>query len=413
MNIKIIQIALIHLTVAACMYSILYYFNIIKLIPSNETLQNWDADWFHSIKSSGYLLINGERSNVAFFPLFSYLWRFSYLNATGISILNIGILILSLAILFHKTHHSLQFHLLILSISPFIFFSVPYSESLFFLFITLIISGHRKNNITMIFIGYFGASAVRSVGLLFIPAVVFIFFLDRNSEKNWKMSLASLSGIILGLGMVVLIQYYNTHQWFAFLKVQSYWGRDWHAPRLPLTTTFPNRTLSIDSMAYAVGLIAIFYCFFWFYQRVIYDRINNLDASNQSNPVFLSALCIAGITILDTCYTFLINDSSNIWSINRHILCTPFAIVLIVYWLKTFVRRFETFILAGIIVCVVLLTGLYRYPDQLLNYLLFFVPFILLKYFWQYNSLVYIAYFYNTFLQVIFFEDFLNGLWIG
>ena len=120
MNIKIIQIALIHLTVAACMYSILYYFNIIKLIPSNETLQNWDADWFHSIKSSGYLLINGERSNVAFFPLFSYLWRFSYLNATGISILNIGILILSLAILFHKTHHSLQFHLLILSISPFI-----------------------------------------------------------------------------------------------------------------------------------------------------------------------------------------------------------------------------------------------------------------------------------------------------
>jgi len=416
-NKKILLAASFHLIFAAILYLMLYQFNIITTFPTESNVLNWDAEWFNSIRLGGYEFKAKEICNLAFFPLFPYFWKWTWLNGIGISILNYVIFMFAIAYLLkHKELHYL-FLLCVFSTASFIFFALPYSESLFFLFSTLILRGYQENKRLNLIAGFFLASLVRSVAMIFVPAILIctLFSIKLNFNKRVLFTMfysimASLSGLFIS----AFVQYWQTHTWFYFLTVQKMWGREWMSPSFPLTSTYPERTLGLDGVAFVVGIAAIYFCFkyaFFFSKALI--RRRQIDFVIEP-MVFFSMIFLAGTTLLDTCFTFKIGFSSNIWSINRHILCSPFYIAFLIWLYKNYQpSKLEKIFFSSLIFSGIYLTGVYQYPNLTLYYLLFFFAFYLFKYWPSYSTYLVLFFFFSTLLQLLCYQDFFRHLWIG
>jgi hypothetical protein len=89
---------------------------------------NWDANHYNFIKEKGY-----QDFRLAFFPLFPIIWRFLDVGVYAIILINSLIFFTSFYILIkHLEIKGVKEILMYLSIPSFIFFYLPYSESIFF-----------------------------------------------------------------------------------------------------------------------------------------------------------------------------------------------------------------------------------------------------------------------------------------
>jgi hypothetical protein len=417
LNKKTISVAIVHLILAGTLFSILYYLNIVTTIPTESNVLNWDAEWFNSIRANGYEFKANQICNLAFFPLFPYFWKWTFLGGVHISIINCLIFIIALAYLLKDQALSYMLQLYIFSTASFIFLALPYSESLFFLFATLIIRGYKTESAPMMVIGFFFASLVRSIAMIFIPAIIICaFFLSETKMKKSviKISIYNILASLCGLLISAYIQYRQAGKWFYFLKVQKLWGREWHTPGFPLTSTYPERTMGIDSIAFIVGIFAICFCFKYALIFIKNHFTKDHIAFKIDVAVFFSIICLAGITILDTCFTFKIAGASNIWSINRHILCSPFYIVFLLWIYNTYnPGKGELRFILLLIITGIYFTGVYAYPNLALYYLMFFFALYVFKYCPSYQRYLILVYLFNTVTQILFYQDFLRNLWIG
>jgi len=378
-------------------------------IPSNYL--NWDAEWYLSIVLEGYSYIGNSTCNLAFFPVFPYLWKFSLLNEVGISIINFFLFVTSLNLLLYKVNNSVTQIIYFLSLPSMFFFAIPYSESIFFVFGTLILIGYRKQNPYLKNIGFLCSSMTRSVSVIFVPAIILTELISK--KKDWKGVLLSVVCCVAGTLFSAIVQYSQTGKWFYFLEVQRFWNRTLQFPKFPFTTFSTDLTIGLDTFALLIGVASIIITIIIFWKRLSTFSKHNFSDSNQE--MIFCLLFISATTTLDCLFTNLIGNQTNIWSINRHIIASPFGVYLLFLFIKSDKMsdnlKLTIFLVLGVF--MIFLTDTHKYMFSLIFYI---IAVISLAYF----SLSRQESFYKIIIaailiefQIIFFSNFLSYKWIG
>lgn len=403
-------------------YYLFLNLDLVKTVPNDNNVIKYDADWFFSIRKYGYTYIEGQMSNIAFFPFFPYFWKWSHLSGWLICFANLLIFALSFLALMGAREYKAKYLMVISSIPCFIFFFLPYSESWFFLFGTSLIIGFRRKSRILQIIGIFGCCLTRSVSTFFLPAIVITELLSykRSMMTRKEMAinillntLASLSSIL----MVVVIQGIQTGKWFYYIEVQRYWKRHWMFPSFPFTTISPNKILGIDAIAMILGVIAMYFSLKWGQQwlkQILFKDIGSDSNQEICKSVYFSALFLSAIVIVDTCFTYNIEGRSNIQCMNRHLMCTSFALCFLNWMHKDYIAKWKDgYIIIAILIGGIFVSGIYSYYHHVIYYALFCSSFFLYKFFPKLEPVFIILFFFNVFFLVIFYHDFLNDLWVG
>lgn len=417
---KILLVVFVHFITIIGAYCLLRHLGFNYVIPTNDNIVRFDAYWYYSIVNEGYTYVPGVGNNMAFFPLFPIIWYYSDLTPLAISGINYIVFIVGFIYLFKGEKMPVSLLLMFISFPSFIFFALPYSESFFFLFCSFIVVGLRKKNEKILYIGLFCSSLVRSVCMIFVPALILceIFnFKDivSRKEKVIKLTyrlLASLSGFFVASAYMGI----KSGKWFYFIEIQKYWLRSWGMIKLPFTTFSPERILGIDAITLMLGILAIYLSIKWsiHFYGTLRKKISETCFPDQS--ILFSAFFIAGMTILDAFFTRYVYNSSSLWSINRHIMCTPFAMVFIIYLYNQYEpKRNEKLGLCVLFISSVFFTGIFKYLNLnvFIFFILFFITLFTLKYKKTFNKYFFLYYVIAVFLQISLYRDFISNLWVG
>ncbi len=303
---------------------------IFKVDLLNPTLK-MDAGWYWNIRQNGYHYTPGQQSNVAFYPLFPWVWRWTGVGYLGIVLINIGVLLFSLYLLV-VTYEVEQRYLLLLLATPSLIFSfVPYSESIFFLGATLLIIGFNKSSWHLILIGSIISCLTRSASAILVLCLVFTYLLCEFPVVRWQRIRLYIFGITAALTSSMVVRWVQISEAgvdFSLFEVQSQWNRHLGFPSFPITTTTVKSLVWNDFLAMFVGLLSGLVILYYVYQRISYNQKQNAD-------LIISMLYIAGIT----CVTLLFSGTygergTSVHSLNRFIFSTPFFTVFLIYQLK-------------------------------------------------------------------------------
>lgn len=318
--------AIIHTALLVLIFSILNHFGIIKYSILDLGYQ-WDAKWYWSIVSDGYSYSPDQKSNVAYYPLFPWLWKFIQISPLGISIMNWTISLAGVFILGKALNIPLSRVYIFLSFPSIIFFMVPYSESIFLFGGSLILIGLHKNQLSLILIGVILACLTRSIGSILSLCFLFTYLLNIKKSLSLLDHLKSLLPIAVSLTINAVVQsyqFYETGVQFNYLEVQAQWGRVIDLPSLPLTTRpFPS-TMWTDYLALFIGIFSGAYIL-----RSAFNKISN-TTFEINNATLFSLLYLAGVT----CVTLLfsgkyVSGNTVIASLNRFVFATPFLLIFL------------------------------------------------------------------------------------
>lgn len=410
-----------HLFLLIVVYSVFLFLGFIDQFPQAENFNRWDAGWYKSIMENGYSFVKNQQSNVAFFPLFPYLWKISNLGLRGISLLNAIIFFLSIILLIREFKIGIKEILLFLSFPSLVFMYVPYTEATFFLFGTLALIGLQRNSTPLIWIGLFLCCLTRSATLLFFPAIIFMEIMDWKAGKSafvkFKNIIIYLSAAIISMLTVAYIQWYQTKEWFPFLGVHKYWGHTLRFPEFPLTTWGGYRLLWLDGIALWVGLGAGVFCAFLLYRTLVKKPIQ----LSFSRPVLFSAGYLIGASV----FVLLFQGGSII--LHRYIFATPFFLMLLFNFLQLDLFTNKKMILVVLFVTIItvlfwLLLGANKELDSM-NYFqtiwyfslmtIYLLSFAFIKHPVIGRHIISVIYFLNLIFQIYLFNIFLRNEWAG
>jgi len=139
---RLISVFLLHFAFLGILYSAYRIYTEQPVLPSEKDLSIvWDGYHYTNIKNDGYSYNPARQSNVAFFPGFPYLWKYSGLNAFGISLINLLLFLTGLFFLVREFAIRQRDALLFLSLPSLFFMFVPYSEALFFAASSILLIG--------------------------------------------------------------------------------------------------------------------------------------------------------------------------------------------------------------------------------------------------------------------------------
>lgn len=390
--------------------------NLIGLIPfsSLNELVVWDAGWYRSIVEDGYKYEPGKQCNIAFFPLFPFLWKYLHLSAIHISLLNGLFYFISLGLIgrfLDISNSDLSLYFFLPSV---MFCFVPFSESVFYLSSTIALIGLYRNSIPISLFGLFLCGLSRSISVVFIPIILFSQFpyIFRSHTRyvavvrTFKYVLTMFLSIIV----VAFIQFLYTNRWFDFFEVQRYWNKSWQFPVLPLTTWGFGRIGWLDGTAILVSLIAVMIACILLFQTWKKRLLNTADQSFLFSTAYLSAAGLIAMFYGNT------DETTSVLSINRYIFATPFAGL---FFAK--LKEEEWPVLKGnTILFVFWILGLFLfgitspYGDKLRGliylsaYFIFFYTAMVKKKFHFITVL-----FIHLVLFLFLFKNYLAGFWIG
>ncbi len=374
---------------------------------------HWDGEHYFYIKNYGY-----EGYRVAFFPLFPLVWAGLNLSVYGIIGLNI-ILFLSSVYFLTRRFKQLNFYEigLYLTIPSLFFCGVAYTEAFFFACTTLIIISLQKNNLFWLCVGLFLAGLCRPAFIFFAPALVAAeIYADKISftkayfiDKIAKISLYAFV-LILALISVFSVHYLHTGNFWAYFEASKQWGGVLMLPTFPLKTWGTGAILKLDAVALLIGLAAFI---FTVYKVIKHKIINHIQLPKE---VIFSLVYLGGIGL------FLFFRGGTLFSINRFMLCNPFLIVVINYFIHhPFSIKAKHLIYTFILLNVYfLLFGTYTHIKTLISFILlaaYLLLFISLKYNFKPEKYKhYLAYSLiaaNFSLQMYFLYLFLIKEWVG
>lgn len=310
-------------------YTIAYTFGVFQVVPNEQTLALWDAGWFRQVAQHGYQYSASSQNDCPFFPLHPLVWRLTGLGFSGISCLNGLVALTSLALLARDQGLRLGATMLLAAVpSAFIWFT-PYSEAWFFTFSVVLVMGLRRRRLALVLLGLAGCCVTRSASVLFIPAYVFtVGLMIRDRATAWRALrwlVAGLGTIGLFFGLVILLQWYQTGEWFAFLKAGAQWND--HKFGWPTSLVFYSSAGTpifwLDSLGFLTGIgsgLAVLITGGWWLLGLI---------RRQPMPTISPEVCFAlgylfGLTFLAIGY-----QNGDLMGNNRYVFATPFAMVLL------------------------------------------------------------------------------------
>lgn len=389
-------------------YALLALIGAARVPFDSDALMQWDTRWYHSIRVKGYLFVEGSQCNTAFFPLFPYLWKFSNLSVAGIAIVNaifygIGGLILKRALKLNSRLFWLLF------LNPACCFMVfVYSEALFFLGMSMAIAGLKKDQFVLIVIGTSIACLTRSVSAFFVVGGLVAMLLTKERREKLFPNLLFVMTSIVCLGIVLLIQYYQTDVWMAFSKPQKHWGHFFRMPEFPLSI-WNRRSFWMDGSSLAFAIVSTVYLI----RKTFIERFN-------SSLGFIEILSFGYFTFFIMFVLFL--QGGGLTSIGRYLFVSPFLWVVMssLDW-----KGFKPFAITGIGIIVFLVftvdNGVNAYMDHpgwVFRDLLFFSLFWFISCGaklvetakkWIWISVIVI----NVILFIHLMDNFLAGKWLG
>jgi hypothetical protein len=411
----------LHFLLATILYLILYFVGEIKVLPNAENILAWDATNYYTIQHQGYFDFQLPTSNIPFFPLIGLIWRWLSLSPMAAALLNVSFFLSGLHLLNKQYQFSFQTLLLFLSIPSIFFLCVPYAEALFFFSTTFVILGLAKKKKWWVVVGLFIAGMTRPSAIFFFPAII---FMELIGLKKWRWSFIknALERIVLyfsatlgGLFIVFYIQYEATGDWLAFFHQRDKNGIQ--LPSFPLTTWRGAKLLWLDGVAFAIAFASFIYCGILFFRRVFDLKI---QIAIPPRPILFS-LAFLTMTMI---HVLFFNDkdlesgTSSLFGLNRFLFATSFFLMVFAYFKnrvdfaqKRFQQLFVLFIFL-----VFAMIGIFHpsnQPEYLrpLIYLLFIAGFLFFqKRFTKYWMLVYGV---HMVCQVLLFDKFLRGIWVG
>jgi hypothetical protein len=412
---------LLHIVAVVLIMWLLSLFNIMQF-PAGDKVYHWDSGWYYSIVKEGYNYQHNAQCNLAFFPLFPFIWKWAGLGNGGISILNCIFLLGGLVVLAEAYQFSIK-ELLFYAATPSLMFCfVPYSEAIFFLSASLLLAGLKRKNLLLSATGIFIAGLARSVSLIFFAAVFFIALAEwLHDRKNWKRHVQSLtvhlSAGVLSVLCVAYIQWRQTGMWFYFLQTQQYWGKEWGLPKLPLVTWGGAGMIWLDGAALFIALTALGICLY-----VLYKSVYFTEAKNIYNNAFGFSIAYLGLLALITLFYGIGKEHTHIYSINRYIFATPFFTIFIFGLKEKNQWRNAANKIAVIIVPVLCLAfGIISFIMKLewieiagvagfIALSAFYLLAVNEKIFERYFFIFYVA---HVVMQLKLYDLFLNGKWVG
>jgi hypothetical protein len=372
---------------------------------TREHFLNWDAGHYEFIKQNGY-----EGYRVAFFPLFPLIWKFLSLGTYGVVLLNSIIFLSAFYFIIKKlkVENTLEI-VLYLSIPSFIFFYLPYSESIFFFCSTAILFGLKDKKYYLIYLGLFFAILARPAFTIFIPALIITELCSEFRTKIF-LRIAIYIGIsMLGIFTVIMIQYFDTGEWFKFFEAQKNWGNTLQIPHLPLTSWAGGFIVRLDGFAFLLGAISG-----GFLLGIIF-KVKQLRKIKFPAEVVFSLAYLGGITLI-----VLLFRGGSLFSLNRFIFATPFIIVALNFWIKSdfFISKKQLLSIFGIIFIFWLLFGSYVHLQLMLKYLLVTLYAILIFSLKSELHLIrkislFALIFIGFAFQIVLFIRFLSGVWVA
>ncbi len=392
-------------------YKICFFLGIVDVDFNAANLLQWDTKWYHSIKEEGYQFYRDKQSNLAFFPLFSYMWRLFHVSIEVICFINAIIFGLTIWLFSKNFRVNKQKFWMLMSTPAFVFCFIPYSESLYMLGVTLLLIGISKQKLVWVFLACLVIGLTRSVVVFFIPAgVITVLYYFKAKRSVFKVVMVLFASTILSFVIVQIWQYLVTGEWFTFFKAQRHWE---HYFRLPqhLITSWWRETLWEDMRAMAIAL-----CFAIIAVIYLWRKFNKKISEDLSPEVLFSLLNIAAVGLF-----ILLFQGGDFHSLNRYVFCAPFL------WLVAInIRRLEVklpiwfwYAMMGLLFLLCINGPLNPdfSPAKFLNYMIFVALLYFRWMFWvvdKFPRWFFIVLLAVGFLfQLHFLHMFLSGKWIG
>jgi hypothetical protein len=204
--------------------------------------------------------------------------------------------------------------LLFLSLTLLVFYATPMSESLFFFFSTLLLTGLEKRKPLRAVAGLIGTGLCRSVTMVFFPALLALALFawlrgDRVAARRYL--LYSLLAIAV-LFSVFFIHHVQTGEFWAFYHTQQFWFAHFQIPDIPFSTWPPEENSYIDQFAVLLTSFAAGYLVSLFFKALKKRAV-------VSDAHLFALLYMAGTLVL-----MLFTKGGGFNSVNRYILSTPF-----------------------------------------------------------------------------------------
>ncbi|TCS84256.1 hypothetical protein EDD80_12312 [Anseongella ginsenosidimutans] len=343
-----------HAGCVIAIYLLLYRFGAVNTFPSNINLTFLDAEWYAYIKSNGYYYVEGGTSPMAFFPLFPFLWFVTGLTPVGISIVNCVIFYSGFYFLALHFNFDFKTSLLFLSTPSLFFCFIPYSEALFFFGASMLLVGLDKQQWKYIITGLIIAVLTRSVGMVFIGAIVFVYLVQllqrTNEAPKYMRRMAVLCSVTIGATLLVFfVQYLYTDEWFVFFKVQNAWNRSLQLPTLPFTSVGRTRILWLDGLALLVCIMSFSLGLYIFCRVLVQKKVT----FNPSMLFSIAYLAIMGLVSVFYSGIWWEEGGTSLMSTNRFVFATAFFVCFANGLLSKYPKKMPTsFLFAGLVIMV-------------------------------------------------------------
>ena len=319
-----------------------HHIGIFSNFPTSENLVAWDASWYESIARTGYKYSDSIQSNTGFFYLLSFIWKVS---GWGICLVNLFFFATGFSLLCSMLRLPVRDKVLWLTMPSVIFALVPYAEALFFLLTTLCVYGITANKRWLIWMSLFLLSLTRATAIFVVPAFL-CMELTANPREQWlKSVLRYLQVYVLpalaGLGLFILIQYQQTHVWFAYFVAQSvFWKRVFTIPIFPLINSTGTRTILLNALALFACFTAFIFTVTIFVQWLLRNK--------QRDRALVLSMCYLAVTLLTALFYSpqWMTGATDVIGAFRYAMLNPFFYIFLHYFTRQLQYRWQHYLLA-------------------------------------------------------------------
>jgi hypothetical protein len=348
----VITSLLISLTVVggAMVYGYLKY----NTLPSAVGFCQFDCGWYCSIINSGYVFNPNAQSNVAFFPLFPYVWKFLGVSTIQIALFNGTLFLFSLIYVCYNLGVSLKSLFIFGAAGMITFFFVPYSESFFFAGTAFMLIGFFKPDNRFLMLGICLSIFTRSASLVFVVAsfALIVFAAIAKNRKQLQQGVLCIALSIFCTIIVFAIQYSQTGIWNGFFISQTFWGFALQIPNIPFLQGAWPITL-FDFNALLIGLLSAAVLVVYFFEVAfnIKSSLINFKKPLLAHELF-SLLYLAGCTLIVVLFL-----GGSMRSLARFVFSTPFYLVFISLFIAKKISFNYSFLLIALCLLVVFLVA--------------------------------------------------------